>query len=221
MVAASHNYQLKSGKNKRYVSYVCQGARNGACCNHHTVPEEWLRQTIVDLILRRVFFIERVSPGESHPELLDLAPHRICAATLGENYAFQELLKPVQRELDLRAANRPERRHILDVEERECQDRQQSYLISLGKTSLPATVRDLVEKQLEVVIARLAEIEHELNSDTVQLERIARVATPEAVAENLLRLSEILAGKNVSAANLCLAQHIDSISCNSEGKIVV
>ena len=221
MVAGSSNYRPKSGKARRYVYYHCPAASYDACSNHRTVPEEWLRQTVVDLILRRVFFIDRAWKDDSVPERFGLAHQSIDAATFGENSALQELLIHVQSELNLRAANRPERRHILEVEQRENQEQQQSYLVSLGKSSLPPAVRDVVETQLAGVMARLAEIGHELKSDAVQQERISRIATLETVIQNLQHLSEILAANNVSATNLCLAQHIDTISCNSEGRVVV
>ncbi|MEK6259894.1 MAG: recombinase family protein [Planctomycetota bacterium] len=221
MVAGSHNHDLKGGKTKRYVRHHCPGARIGACSNHCTVPEDWLRQTIVDLICQRVFLIERVPTDEPNLNLLGLADLRTSATTLSENCAFQELVRQVQCSLELREAGRPERRQMLDTEQRECLESQQSYLVSLGKASLSANVRELVEKQLDGVTTRLVEIEHELSSDAVHLERISQIATPEAVAANLQRLSQILASNNVSAANLCLAQHIDTITCNSDGRIIV
>lgn len=55
MIASSSAvYHAKDGSERRYVSYVCPAYLSGACENGTRIPEEWLRRTVVDLIMRRL-----------------------------------------------------------------------------------------------------------------------------------------------------------------------
>ena len=48
-------YTTKSGKQHRYVHYVCTGAASGSCPNRRRVAEEWLRTVVTNLIRTRLF----------------------------------------------------------------------------------------------------------------------------------------------------------------------
>jgi hypothetical protein len=54
-VSSSPAYTTRSGETKRYASYVCPGHVAGVCPNGTRVSESWLRETVVDLIRRRLF----------------------------------------------------------------------------------------------------------------------------------------------------------------------
>jgi len=55
--SSSAAYTTKSGATKRYTSYVCPGYLARVCPNDTRVPEGWLRETVVELILRRLFTV--------------------------------------------------------------------------------------------------------------------------------------------------------------------
>jgi DNA invertase Pin-like site-specific DNA recombinase len=52
---SSRAYKAKDGTMRRYVSYVCPGFLGGHCPNSQRVPEQWLRQVVVDLVRQRFF----------------------------------------------------------------------------------------------------------------------------------------------------------------------
>jgi len=54
-VSSSSEYVTKSGEVKRYISYVCPGYVGGHCMNGKRVPEQWLREVVLDKIRERLF----------------------------------------------------------------------------------------------------------------------------------------------------------------------
>lgn len=48
-------YTKKAGEEKRYVAYVCPGSISGGCENKTRVQEEWLRLTVIETLLARLF----------------------------------------------------------------------------------------------------------------------------------------------------------------------
>jgi site-specific DNA recombinase len=68
MVASStHEYTTRQGETKRYVAYACPGYSAHVCPNDRRVPEAWLRQTVVDLIRRRLFPAAGETPDREVP----------------------------------------------------------------------------------------------------------------------------------------------------------
>lgn len=60
MVATSGAlYVTKSGDSRRYVSYRCPARFSNVCDNHFSIPEEWLRQTVLNLIRQQLFSISQ------------------------------------------------------------------------------------------------------------------------------------------------------------------
>ncbi|CAN5337826.1 hypothetical protein BH11PLA2_BH11PLA2_50250 [soil metagenome] len=54
--ASSSIYKLKTtGELKRYVNYRCLRTVAGGCDNHTSVPEEWLRDKVIELLRTRLF----------------------------------------------------------------------------------------------------------------------------------------------------------------------
>jgi hypothetical protein len=49
-------YTTKAGEQRRYVMYVCPGTAGGLCHNRQSIPEAWLRDTIMAMIQQRLFF---------------------------------------------------------------------------------------------------------------------------------------------------------------------
>jgi hypothetical protein len=52
--SSSPEYVTAGGERRRYVTYVCPGYRAGVCPNDRRVREPWLRETVVDLMRRRL-----------------------------------------------------------------------------------------------------------------------------------------------------------------------
>lgn len=47
-------YTAKNGDSRRYTNYVCVGFASGRCRNAIKVPEDWLRNTVINLLLNRL-----------------------------------------------------------------------------------------------------------------------------------------------------------------------
>lgn len=56
MVASSSSaYMTVAGQERRYVAYACPAASSGACSNTRRIPENWLREMVMELIRQRLF----------------------------------------------------------------------------------------------------------------------------------------------------------------------
>ena len=53
--SSSAPYITKSGEAKRYTAYSCPGSVAGVCQNSTRVPEEWLREVVIDTTRERLF----------------------------------------------------------------------------------------------------------------------------------------------------------------------
>jgi DNA invertase Pin-like site-specific DNA recombinase len=59
MVAnGSAAYVTQSGDSRRYTAYVCPGHIAGVCSNSRRIPEQWLRDTVFQLVRDRLLFGE-------------------------------------------------------------------------------------------------------------------------------------------------------------------
>jgi len=62
MIASSGGkYVSIAGHERRYTAYVCIGHRTGNCTNTCHVPEEWLREQVMNLIRERLFLVKPAS----------------------------------------------------------------------------------------------------------------------------------------------------------------
>jgi DNA invertase Pin-like site-specific DNA recombinase len=212
MVASSHAHVLKTGETKRYVNYFCTASRDGRCFNNCSIREEWLREVVIDLMKKRVFY-----NGEE-----DVSASNMSVKTENQllaNTAFQELVEQVQREYDKLMDSSPDQDASLEIRRQDCQTKRDSLLLSLGKSTLDSAVRELVEQQLAAVIGELRQVEADLTVSSARLDRFSRIVTAEQVADKLTHLSSILASGNVPAINLQLAHHIQSITADENGVV--
>jgi len=53
--SSSSPFLTRSGESKRYVAYTCPAYPSGICSNSKRIPEDWLREVVMDLIRRRLF----------------------------------------------------------------------------------------------------------------------------------------------------------------------
>jgi DNA invertase Pin-like site-specific DNA recombinase len=58
---SSSPYVTKGGEERRYVVYACPAHAAGLCPNDCRIPEAWLRETVMQLLVERVFFGEEFS----------------------------------------------------------------------------------------------------------------------------------------------------------------
>lgn len=215
MAPSSHRHTLKTGEIKTYVNYICPASRDGRCLNNKSIREDWLREIITGLVATRVFF-RRSTTSESTPPL-----GRIDSNDLEANPAYRELKEQVQREFERLSASQPHQSEVVQAKLEDCRKRQNSYLVSLGKSSISGTVRELIEQQLEATCAELNQLEADLQACASISERFSRCLTADQIAAKLNRLSDVLASHNIPAMNLCLAQHIATISCDFQGRVQV
>ena len=54
--SSSKPFVTRSGESKRYVAYTCPAYPSGICSNNKRIPEDWLREVIMNLIRQRLFF---------------------------------------------------------------------------------------------------------------------------------------------------------------------
>ncbi len=57
--SSTAEYVDKQGTTKRYTSYVCSRYRAGSCTNGTSVPEQWLREVVVQKVCERLFPLSR------------------------------------------------------------------------------------------------------------------------------------------------------------------
>jgi DNA invertase Pin-like site-specific DNA recombinase len=55
IASSSAAYTAKDGQTRRYTSYACPAYLNGHCVNGKRVPEEWIRQVVVERLRERLF----------------------------------------------------------------------------------------------------------------------------------------------------------------------
>lgn len=53
--SSSRPFITLSGESRRYVAYSCPAYPSRACSNNQRIPEDWLREVVMDLIRRRLF----------------------------------------------------------------------------------------------------------------------------------------------------------------------
>ena len=134
---------------------------------------------------------------------------------------YRKLLAEVQIEYDRLVDRQQVQAPALEQEKTGLQRQVQGWSQSLAKPDLDPHVRDDVENKYAAALRRIAEIEATIASRSAEVKQIQSVVDPEAVADRLNRLAEVLAGTNPSMGNIELAHHIDVINCYDDGRVVV
>lgn len=91
--------------------------------------------------------------------------------------------------------------------------------MSLGDPDISQSIRIDVQKDYAQAKQRISEIDRQLREAQTLSSNAAELVNLESVAERLERLGGLLDGENASAINIALAQHIESIRCDPEGKV--
>jgi len=198
---ASGAYRTKSGEEKRYPAYVCPGASSGACDNSTRVPEEWLREVVVETVRQRLF------PRESNDgrQPVWLAP----------------LMEEVHQMLAAQVDHHPDQRAALEQEMQKLQSQHAGWSQSLAKSDLSPSIRSAIEADWERALARQHEIEALLATMRNYQDRVKEILDPQLVLDRLDKLPQVLALNNPTLGNLELSLHIDRIDCFEDGRVVM
>ncbi len=194
---AAMNPNSSRYKDAVYTSYMCPNRRIGICDNTFSVPEEWLRESVVGFILKHL--IPSDEPGR-------------LAFVDGITGLVRAALSELQSEdLDTKPA--------LEAELVTLRERMSGWIQSLSKPKLPDSVRELVEAQLAEASSRRSEIEAILHEDIDPETLLASLVRPEHVRDRIDRLATVLSGGNATETNLFLSMHIDKIDCFNDGRV--
>lgn len=194
-------YVTKAGEIKTYPAYGCPGYLARVCPNDRRVPEEWLREMVVDTARQRLF--PPAEDDSQEPEWL--AP----------------LLDDVRGELARQAVSRPDQWSVLERELKDEQARSSGWSMSLAKPDLNPTLRTTIEADWEKSSVHQQEIENLLTESEHQEAHLAEVLNPNQVLERLERLPDVLASNNPTLGNLELSLHIERIDCYRNGRVVM
>lgn len=137
------------------------------------------------------------------------------------NQTFLEFVRRVEEELERLRPNQAHRQQALHSEQVELEQRRAGWIQSLGNPNLSPAIRGELEKQFETAESRLQQIESQLGQLAATLEGERQAVDPSVVADRLNQLDDVLGTANASATNLILAQHIDGIYCDRDGRVVV
>jgi DNA invertase Pin-like site-specific DNA recombinase len=195
-------YTTRSGEKRTYTRYVCPGYVGRNCINSKGIPEPWLRQTVVDIIRQRLF------------------PASECTDPC-ESTWYQPLANEVRKELERLSASRIDHRPALNAELADTGDRIQGWILTLSKRELDSAVRQLIEDEMRLAVARKEEIKTALLQLDGQQDYADGLLNPSAILKRLARLDELLGANNPTAGNLELSLHIDRIACFSDGRVVM
>src|SRR5581483_2145550 len=147
-------YKIKGGDKRVYVYYACPQNCSGACSNGVKILEEWLRDTVLDLVRQRLF-----------PGLAGGGPPREHGTAASENIErlpwLGEVIRDVQAHLD-RRPQLDDRRPALDREAQDLAGQMAEWAQSLGQPDLSLAVRATLEGALGRAVERRAAIEQEL-----------------------------------------------------------
>ncbi len=199
-------YRVKStGEVNRYIGYCCPGHTGGACPNNKRIPEKWLRSVVFDLVRTRLF-----------PGLESLTVDQLKDAEW-----FVTFCRQVADAMAALKVHEPDRCRVLEQEQSDLRASCEGWLESLGRKAISDSVRDALEAKYADAKKRLDEIEAQIHEIKFLSEQLQQELAPEVVFERLRSLEQVLTSENASRANLLLSQHIDCISCNIDGRVVI
>jgi site-specific DNA recombinase len=213
VVSSGAPYTTASGEERRYPSYRCPGSKSDACSNKRSVPEPWLRETVVRLIRQRMFLSDSTTEASNRPNASSGRPQ--CLNSDG----LREFVEEVRLFIE---ATRPDATAVssrLLAEQRSLEERCRGWRMSLGDPNIPLRIRNEIQSDYADASRRISDIERRLMETQSHSNSIEEIVNLESASERLERLASLLEGENASAINVALAQHIDSICCHSDGTV--
>lgn len=197
----------RAGKVIVAPTYRCPATRLSDCNNRTGVPYEWLLPEVLTTLVEKLFGIEKRIGDPMTSEDVQKAP------------VFTEFYELVQQELQRLEQDEPVETGALQAERDRLQQQQEGWCQSLGTPTLPASLRLRLTEDYESAERRIREIDQLINR-IASRRRVADTSTsPENVAAILTQLSSVLAGENLSAANVELSKHIDTIMVHADGTL--
>jgi len=198
---SSAAYVTKSGESKRYTAYSCPGSVSGACENCTRVPEEWLREIVIETLRERLF------PGFS--------------GSVTEPDWLAPLVADVRNEVACITANEPNLGAAWDQELKNLRDKQSGWALSLANRNLNPAIRAKIESEWGKALVRQQELEGLRAERQHAREKLDEAVDSQQVLDCLNHLAEVLALNNPTLGNLELSLHIDRIDCFRDSKIVM
>ena len=225
-ISSCSPYTTASGETRIYAYYVCPGSHSGACSNTCSVPEPWIRETVMNLIRRQRVLVddsehacevddcadtdsESGTPTASTPDKLQILQ---SCELLSFVEAVRQRFQACQPKQQVHLASLESERDSL--EELCC-----GWRKSLGKPDLKNALRLDIESDYSLAKARINAIECSLAEKSALCSSVDDLVNPEIVAQRLAKLGRLLEGDNASAINLALSEHIESIRCLSDGRV--
>ncbi|HTN75336.1 MAG TPA: recombinase family protein [Pirellulaceae bacterium] len=202
--ASSKAYVTTGGEHRRYTGYVCPVVSSGSCANKTRVPEDWLRQTVINALLTQL-------------QLLPTAADNAVSS----REMLNTLTALVERELKRLVETRPSQTATLHAELEQLKRQYSGWSQSLGRPDLPDVVRRDIEQNWAESSERQDELQRLLAVEESLRQQQTLDVDQDQVLSGLQRLHETLAGENATMANFQLALHIDTIRCYPEGLVVL
>lgn len=189
-------------------AYRCPRVASGACTNRSYVNIAWLLDTVVALLVKRLF-LNPDGPTTIDPEIIQ------------SSELFLEFLDLVESEVSRQQIVEPSQLESLTAEHKDLTEQQQGWATSLGNPKLPESLRTALEGKYVDASDRLEQINHELARCGTARRALTANCSAERVAELLSQLSTVLAKDNPSASNLELARHVDRITVTEDGMVQI
>jgi hypothetical protein len=134
---------------------------------------------------------------------------------------YQELQAEIQAACDLLSSQHDAQVPILESERTSLEQNVKGWSQTLANPDLKPAVRAHIESQFNIALERIAEIDLALNLKIAELQQRQSLVAPDAIADRLNNLADVLASNNPSWGGVELAHHIDRIDCYDDGKVLV
>ncbi|QDT87384.1 hypothetical protein [Gimesia chilikensis] len=138
-----------------------------------------------------------------------------------ESPEFQELSRLIEAQLERDSPGLTARISSLRSELDHLEECRKGWQLSLANPHLAHETRVLLEQEIANAVTQAQEIENRIAELESAKSTSQSAFSPEAIAESLARLAELLEGEHASAMNVVLAQHIEGIYCDDTGKVSV
>ena len=190
-------YTTKNGEERTYCAYMCPNSRTKACRNTKRIKEDWLREVVVDRI------VKRLAPDEE--SILEL---------------IEESKRMVGEEHQLASQQATSRLPQLEATLEGLEQQIRGWAETLSKTDLHRRMREDLERKSSDAYQKIEAIEQSIAESAAEEHVLDLAVQSEEVRESLARLHEGVAADCPTRANLELSMHIDKIECFDDGRVL-
>lgn len=192
---------------QRLAAYRCPKQQRKLCSNRTQVPQVWLWQQVMNLIL------EQLLPGF---DLQTMDQEQIAGHS-----AFLALQHLVSAEVSRLEAALPDTERQLETERQQLQDKKRGWLLSLADASLSPVLRRQLQDFFDEADNRLRLIDQLLQQHRQKVTSLTDLCTPQRVVEELRQFQQFVRCENASQINLQLSRLIDTITVTTNGTVRV